>query len=508
MRALITSLLVLSVHMLHAQFTPWEPVIIEREDSSMNFVRVKEVDGKIYGLGASSKNASLNFLQYRDGIITGCDSNLENCITNYVEQNQYNLRFLYVDIVKWDNKLVAFMQAQDTAFGYKTRFVLNYFNESTLALDSMYEIPSADLNNRDLGVISVLVTSQNEALVAGFSFRNDPVDGSAYGFVMNLGLDRKIKWFTEFNTSGTSGQVFEVKKYKDSYIVVGNENENIFVARMDTLGNVLWNKTYSNSNIFASLLVDEVNDRIFVGGRDEGVFVGTTLMHYPRLVAMDTNGILLWAKNYTNFRRYDANGIYSLAFAKDSNIIAMGTPETRGARFGQQGYGVQTFIMKLDKSNGDVLFNRCYQIDQQHFNDALTIAYNMISTKDGNIYIGGAFTWGNDSSSIMGFMQKLNSEGCPGVPCNCELGWLSDEEKMQLNKEDLKVYPNPFEHSIRIENADFYPDADVVVTDLSGRTVHQQKLRAEIDLHFLNSGMYILMIRSKNQSATFKISKQ
>jgi hypothetical protein len=132
----------------------------------------------------------------------------------------------------------------------------------------------------------------------------------------------------------------------------------------------------------------------------------------------------------------------------------------------------------------------------------------MITTDNGSVYLAGIY--GHRYGSIMGFMQKLNSEGCPGVPCNCELGWLSDEEdeKAQLSKEELKVYPNPFEHSIRIENAEFYPDADVVITDLSGRVVHQQKLRTEIDLHFLKSGMYILTLSSKNQNATFKISKQ
>jgi len=81
-------------------------------------------------------------------------------------------------------------------------------------------------------------------------------------------------------------------------------------------------------------------------------------------------------------------------------------------------------------------------------------------------------------------------------------------EKNTNESSPYSVYPNPFEHSIRIENAEFYPDADVVVSDLSGRVVHQQKLRTEIDLHFLKSGMYILTLSSKNQNATFKISKQ
>jgi hypothetical protein len=426
---------------------------------------------------------------------------------NYVPQNQYNMRFGYVDLIKWQNKLVAFVQAKDTSFDYKSRFVLNYFNENTLALDSMYEIPFTDLDNRDLAAYKVIMTNKNEELIlAGFGYEEDSISGREYGFVMNLGLDRKIKWFTEFNTSGGYGQIYDIQKFKDTYVVVGNENENIFVARMDTHGNVLWNKTYSNLRQRACILVDEEKNKIYVGSQDEGEFEGTSLMHNPRLLALDTNGVVFWSKTYTNFRRYEFNSFLSLAYADDSNIIAMSTPLLWGIFSGNLNLGFQTAIIKLDKTNGEIIFNRCFQIGDN--DETITDTYHMITTDNGSVYLAGIY--GHRYGSIMGFMQKLNSEGCPGVPCNCELGWLSDEEdeKAQLSKEELKVYPNPFEHSIRIENAEFYPDADVVITDLSGRVVHQQKLRTEIDLHFLKSGMYILTLSSKNQNATFKISKQ
>jgi hypothetical protein len=121
--------------------------------------------------------------------------------------------------------------------------------------------------------------------------------------------------------------------------------------------------------------------------------------------------------------------------------------------------------------------------------------------KDRSWYLDGE-SWGfvcyND--------ERINFEGLSSHltcdPCNRAVGVAEHSAQ-----KELVVYPNPFEHSIRIEKAELYPDADVVVTDLSGRVVHQQKLSTEIDLHFLISGMYVISISHDTYKKQFKLLK-
>jgi hypothetical protein len=70
-----------------------------------------------------------------------------------------------------------------------------------------------------------------------------------------------------------------------------------------------------------------------------------------------------------------------------------------------------------------------------------------------------------------------------------------------------KVYPNPFTDHIRIECS--LPVQSVEIADLQGRTIYSESnLQAEIDLHTLPPGFYILKVKSGNQVFQQKLIKQ
>lgn len=74
------------------------------------------------------------------------------------------------------------------------------------------------------------------------------------------------------------------------------------------------------------------------------------------------------------------------------------------------------------------------------------------------------------------------------------------------------VYPNPAQNFIIINSNNFAALESVTITDLNGRVVNEQKLTggnaAQMDISWLNSGMYLVTIASDKGTTTKKIIKQ
>lgn len=98
---------------------------------------------------------------------------------------------------------------------------------------------------------------------------------------------------------------------------------------------------------------------------------------------------------------------------------------------------------------------------------------------------------------------KLTS--CDTTLNNC----IQGNNTLSLQTEALannSVYPNPFTHSIKLQNAE---NASVQVIDVLGKVVYKLNVEAnaELDLHTLDAGIYTLIIQSSSENKSIKLIK-
>jgi PKD repeat protein len=98
---------------------------------------------------------------------------------------------------------------------------------------------------------------------------------------------------------------------------------------------------------------------------------------------------------------------------------------------------------------------------------------------------------------------KLTS--CDTTINNC----IQGNNNLSLHTEALSinsVYPNPFTHSIKIQNVE---NASVQVIDVLGKVVYNMNVEAnaELDLHSLDAGIYTLLIQSDFGNKSIKLIK-
>jgi hypothetical protein len=86
---------------------------------------------------------------------------------------------------------------------------------------------------------------------------------------------------------------------------------------------------------------------------------------------------------------------------------------------------------------------------------------------------------------------------------------------VKIHSDEFIIYPNPFQNEIWIKNGQkISKSATVEISDLTGKTITNQALISEeagnlkIDLNALTNGIYLLQIKSAEQTIQQKIIKQ
>lgn len=98
-----------------------------------------------------------------------------------------------------------------------------------------------------------------------------------------------------------------------------------------------------------------------------------------------------------------------------------------------------------------------------------------------------------------------------GVILKTENGGFTGITKKDENKNIIKTYPNPFNNHLNVELESEYEEIDIC--DLNGLTVYSSNLKQvsnqsfKIELSNLDSGIYILKIKTKDNILTKKIIK-
>lgn len=278
-----------------------------------------------------------------------------------------------------------------------------------------------------------------------------------------------------------------------------------WIVKLDAAGNKQWDKTIGGSNSESLYSVQQTADGGYILGGDSESNTGTFKSQNSKggsdfwLVKLDQNGNKVWDKTiggsgyetvYSNSTRQTSDGGYLVGGHTNSPVSGDKTEASRGT--------YDYWIVKLD-SLGNVKWDKTVGSTASDF------LYGAHQTSDGGFIVGGYCNAG------IGGDKSQASRG------NTDF-WIA---KITMNVLGIKesvsglsfaLSPNPNQGKFWLQINDLKSSkAEVTITDMLGRTIMYQELKAasnqinqELSIP-ATKGMYLLQVKAGNQISTRKI---
>jgi hypothetical protein len=318
--------------------------------------------------------------------------------------------------------------------------------------------------------------------------------------LLRVNTDGNILWWKTYpDITG----VYDIEISSDSgFFICGGDNIGPpFVAKLDSLGSILW-EVPCNTQIYPSapLEVEFLNDSIILVASALWV----DLIHYNRNFVLSKINInsqqKVFERVYHLYPSYDCYTIHqsvSLAITESKDIIVGGNalvvkPDSTDVSY-------KGFILKLD-SDGDSIWTKYYNYgnfeDNCQFNDILIM-------DDGGFFAAGFHDpWGG-SKNTGAWIVRTDSNGyAPGA-------YPTGIYKPDPTISQLKVFPNPTTDVSWLELDDIPTQARTGIIrlyDMKGNLTQTIKLIPgvslyKIDLQTFKPGLYLVSILLEDGSA-------
>jgi len=211
-------------------------------------------------------------------------------------------------------------------------------------------------------------------------------------------------------------EVVDISQTTDGGYIIAGFNAgfdaiNIWVIKLDSSGNVLWEKSYGGSNDRATSIQQTI----------DGGYIIATL--YGDILKIDSSGNIIWQNSY-NF--WDA----AIQQISDGGYIVTGSIESLG------GNDNDIAVTKLD-SNGAVIWQKTYGGSSHDGPRVALITVPITQTTDsGYIFATGTFSFG--AGSMDALVVKLDSEGT--ILWQKTYGGIEDETAFSIQESSAGGY--------------------------------------------------------------------
>lgn len=342
--------------------------------------------------------------------------------------------------------------------------------------------------SREDGFFRVLSNSDGGYIVAGFSRVADGDvsynHGGADCWVVKLTHNGELEWEKSYGgslndaiydmvPSPDGGFVFMAYSNSDDGDVSGNQGElDIWVVKIDSSGNIEWEKTYGGSKIDVGHEIKATSDGgyIFFGysnsaDGDISYHYGYPENHNYWVVKIDHTGEIEWEKSFGD--EYGHNGNSIVQTADDGYILA----GSFGIYYGAPP-NISYKIIKLNV-NGETEWIESYGGSERD------IPKKILITEDGGyIMVGQSESEDGDLPGNYGgydaWILKLFPEQASVV---------------DYNSVDVIAYPNPAKNRIWLTQ----PGVDLTFWDLTGKLVLKAESGDSFDVSKLTDGIYLLV---------------
>ena len=367
------------------------------------------------------------------------------------------------------------------------------------------------------GLSGAMIETVDSCFIMAGSTSNINSDYNSMLFKINTVGDSL--WCKIYDTPAHSEIAYQIKQLPGrDFIICGVTdtlgNDQGLLMRTDSLGNIIWKKTYGNGSDEMFCSVDIMQDGSFIASgyrtnginyvtyvvktdasgnsqwqqffsNDGGCIVACSFIEYSigwkdytklYLIKLSSSGALQWQQKYGAARWGTFPWIvYQLP---DSNFIITGNiTDTSATRI----FGLVAHI----KYNGDSIFNRNYQkLTGQNSENYLR---DIKQTPDGGfVACGFVAPLAPDTGTQDMWVIKLDSMGCDTANCQTNTGIFNHTPQTV----EVTVYPNPATNSITISTSIYLQNTELIIYDLTGKEIYRKqedilpKKQKLIPLHF------------------------
>ncbi len=374
--------------------------------------------------------------------------------------------------------------------------------------------------------------------------------GGFDAYLVRLDINGAIVWTKTYGGSGleigssvqqTTDGGFILAGQIDTYGAGGGD---FYLLKTDALGTVVWTKAYGRTGTEAAIVVKQTMDGGYiVGGTSEDALgpLGPDMC----LVKTNAVGDTLWAKLYGGPL---IDECYDVVETSDGGFIMCG----KSFSFSNAG-DYDVYVVKVN-SLGIVQWSKTYGSSLS--SSANEIGNSIRQTTDGGYIIVGESLFGFGSGLKNMYLIKTDSIGNSGCyegsastittnylcqvmapPTLVSSGGVMTYPETQVNngttptflcanvangipeqneKLNVHVYPNPFEQKVVISIAENAVLTRIDITNIIGQEIYSfdnhnnvsGNTSYQINLEFLQSGVYVCTVRTQNHQETFKLIKK
>ena len=270
------------------------------------------------------------------------------------------------------------------------------------------DVPSRIKTTSDLGYIVVGSTQSNDGDVTGFSGLTD-------AWILKLDQSGAIQWTRTYGGSNYEYAQDVIQLADGGYAIVGFSNSpdttltgyqglsDAFILRLDSNGNILWEKAFGSVNDDGArgILETATGDLLVVGYT---YLDDTDVAGYPDILLFKTNsaGEVLWQKTYGGTSADFGNRII---VSPDGGYLIGAITSSDDGDFTQQ-FGLRDCaLLKLD-SEGEIQWTKVFGTV-----DAVRTLDDISATADGGYIVAGQESTEGGIDQPNGLITKFDSSG-------------------------------------------------------------------------------------------------
>ncbi len=345
--------------------------------------------------------------------------------------------------------------------------------------------------------------------------------GSQDVYLINTKENGDTLWTKTFG--GTNyDEGYSVYETNDrGYIIIGETQSfgvnyaDVYFIKTDSLGNILWNKTYGSTNVDIGFSAQQTNDGGFIISGSQSTLVGNTNVY---LIKTDINGDTLWTRT---FGGTSSDIGWSVQQTIDGGYIVAGGTQS----FGNSG---EVFLIKTNatgyplwaKTFGGISYEWGNNV-RQTADGGFIIVGSSTSFGAGNIdvYLIKTDSMGNsgcNESNLINILDTPNTNISYPVALTSSGGILSTPNISTTNggvettlctsvsvkevmfNNSFLIYPNPSKGGFIIKYQKPILNGEVEVLNTLGEFVFKEKLLnesvTEINLTNIAEGIYLVRV--------------
>ncbi|MEZ4887043.1 MAG: T9SS type A sorting domain-containing protein [Chitinophagales bacterium] len=411
-------------------------------------------------------------------------------------KNQHHYQDGY--LAKMEKEYCAFLTEMDVQTNIEKYLMIRFNNTGDTLYTKRY-----DTGPENEGARKLTPTKDGGFIMTGFSTNFPNELGQAY--IIKTDSLGNMEWQDDYGGLNSSDEGIEIIQTADGgYLVMGwtsiqNSNRDVWLFKIDSLGNMLWDKKYGSWFFEECKDILEVEDGYVLVGyqyqapnQDEG--------SRGYILKIDKEGNLLWEKTYTGVSEYYGtrldDAFWEVRELEDKSLAVIGN--SRNYNELERFSGI---LVKLT-AEGDSLWTKVYS------NSISTHQFWDFEVTEDNGFVICGFTLGVESGTQDGWVLKTDSLGNTCQPANCDSIITTSIHYEVTTNYPTQFFPNPAQNRVTFQHR--LPkgkEAVLEVYDLEGREMGNWRLDSreeelELDLKDWESGLYLYRVRIEGREVS------